>query len=949
MIHLTEKDGLPDIEFYDVFRDSRGYIWLAADKGLFKYDGKNFIGFSHREKRGLSVFNLQEDDAGRVWCRNISGQIFYVENDKMHLFYDLDIVRFGMFGGLYFIEDKVMLFGPAHYYIIDWKTRKVEQKKERNFEGYNEGFLFKGRLYAYLDGKVKDFTENYEGGVLFEDKGVGAEFLYSGVIPVERGALFYDKSERYFLTFVDIEAKKIRKIKVPDALVSLRWSAVDYIDGKYWFCTNKGVYTYRLEKDSFIFETRFLEPYFTTSVAIDAYDNHWVSTIDAGVFVIPNINVRKYDIPTAVSNIKVVKNYKNQSLALGSFDGSIGVYDPLQETYSLIEKQSSKVSEMMYFKNRDLLFVANDIGSLVYENELVQPLRGFSNTKDLSKINDTIILASSYASSFLIDIRLGKNSQILKVLNSKRSFSCYYDPLEGDYYVGNVDQLRRYDENFKEHIVTYKEASIFAQDIVGVDRTIWVTTYKDGILGIENDSVVKVYDTTNGLPTNKASHMYSEEGLLWAVTHEGVVRIDPTTDTVEILTQQDGIPSYNINGITSIDNTVFFASNEGLFSVDKQEVFIDRKPPEIEMTQVTIGGVPMETQSTYTLRHDQNQIKFQVTTNGFQTDKNIVYQYQLSGDPDSWETLEKGVDQVSFSSLADGEYIFSVRAKNRFSNQLSEPMEVRFLIPLPFWERWWFVLGIILVAGLFTILYIKRVLLKRRIAQNMQVKQLKIDNEMTALKLENLRSQMNPHFIFNALNSIQEYILLNKKEEAGNYLGKFAHLIRSYLNNSVEEELTIASEIESLKMYLHLEKMRFEDTFTYDFDVSDALHTDTLFIPTMLLQPYIENAIKHGLLHKEGMQQLYISMRLEDSEMGSKKLICVIEDNGIGRKSSQEMKAKRSPLYKSFATKATENRLKLLNKGKKEQVTVKIIDLYNPQGLSKGTRVVLSIPTRTDV
>ena len=257
--------------------------------------------------------------------------------------------------------------------------------------------------------------------------------------------------------------------------------------------------------------------------------------------------------------------------------------------------------------------------------------------------------------------------------------------------------------------------------------------------------------------------------------------------------------------------------------------------------------------------------------------------------------------------------------------------------------------GTLVIAGLIllsVLLYLGRVRATKK-AQLVTIelretqKRLALEKQYRDSELKALKAQMNPHFIFNALNSIQEYIILNKKNLAGDYLGKFADLMRKYLKHSDAGTLSIQDEIESLEMYLELESLRFEDTLAYSFKVSEDINKEHLHIPTMLVQPYIENALKHGLLHRKTDRKLWITF----SKMDDQTIACCIEDNGIGRKRAGEIKEQTKRLHTSFATKATENRLDLLNYGKDRKIGVEITDLFKDDGAAKGTKVMLYIPT----
>ncbi len=218
-------------------------------------------------------------------------------------------------------------------------------------------------------------------------------------------------------------------------------------------------------------------------------------------------------------------------------------------------------------------------------------------------------------------------------------------------------------------------------------------------------------------------------------------------------------------------------------------------------------------------------------------------------------------------------------------------------------------------------------------------KRLALEKQYKDSELKALKAQMNPHFIFNALNSIQDYIVLNQKHLASDYLGKFADLIRNYLHFSDTGFISIPEEVHNLKLYLELEKLRFEDALDYQVTIDDKANSEAIKIPTMLIQPYVENALKHGLLHKKDNRKLSVSI-FKPSE---KIIQCIIEDNGIGREKSKAINQKRQHQHKSFALKATTERLDLLNYSKERKIGVEILDLKKGDEAT-GTKVILNIP-----
>lgn len=215
-----------------------------------------------------------------------------------------------------------------------------------------------------------------------------------------------------------------------------------------------------------------------------------------------------------------------------------------------------------------------------------------------------------------------------------------------------------------------------------------------------------------------------------------------------------------------------------------------------------------------------------------------------------------------------------------------------------------------------------------------------IESINQALRLQALKAQMDPHFIFNALNSIQHFVVQREPKEALDYLSKFSKLIRQVLENSVNETVTVADELKALTHYLDLERLRFNGAFSYEIDVDDDLDPYTTDIPPMLLQPYVENAILHGLRHKtDGPGRLSVHLMNQVTH-----LLCVVADNGVGRTAAATLKARNPSSHVSRGKAMTDSRLHLLNAGQSEPVSVVTVDLQNETGQPAGTRVEITIP-----
>jgi hypothetical protein len=202
-----------------------------------------------------------------------------------------------------------------------------------------------------------------------------------------------------------------------------------------------------------------------------------------------------------------------------------------------------------------------------------------------------------------------------------------------------------------------------------------------------------------------------------------------------------------------------------------------------------------------------------------------------------------------------------------------------------------------------------------------------------------LRSQMNPHFLFNSLVSIQNFILNEEPAKAGKYLSKFSKLVRNILDSSFEEYTSLEEEISTIENYLELQKVRYSDKFDYSIDIEPDMDTENRMIPPMLAQPFIENAIEHGIKHKEGKGRIDIRLR----RLGD-WAIFEVKDDGVGRSKAQEILLKQDKDHKSLATALTRERIAALNRWSKKKIALEIIDLKNSLGEAAGTKVIFRIP-----
>ncbi|MCB0546123.1 MAG: histidine kinase, partial [Phaeodactylibacter sp.] len=387
-----------------------------------------------------------------------------------------------------------------------------------------------------------------------------------------------------------------------------------------------------------------------------------------------------------------------------------------------------------------------------------------------------------------------------------------------------------------------------------------------------------------------------------------------------------------------------FGGKRQITLAEPDELRYNQEAPQPYLTGIDIleeaysGPVAAPNLHSLTLRHWQNFFSFDFSAKGYTFGKQNRFRYRLKGFDEHW-IMAKGRRNANYTNVPSGEYVFQLQAANNEGVWNETLYELPVFIATPWWKRWWAIVGALALAALLGYR-----LYRYRVGQIRKEEKLKAEFEkcLADVEMSALRAQMNPHFLFNSLNSIDSFIIKNETRKASEYLNNFARLIRLILQNSRTNYVSLKDELEAIELYLQMENLRFRDKFTYEIRVDENVDPSLVDIPPMLIQPYVENAIWHGLMHKEdkSLGKVVFSVCRENGY-----LKCVIEDNGIGREKAREIKARR-PLrgQQSYGMRITRDRIDIINKLYNSNTSVQVIDLKDKQQNPLGTRVELCIP-----
>ncbi|MGB3077237.1 MAG: histidine kinase, partial [Chitinophagales bacterium] len=366
--------------------------------------------------------------------------------------------------------------------------------------------------------------------------------------------------------------------------------------------------------------------------------------------------------------------------------------------------------------------------------------------------------------------------------------------------------------------------------------------------------------------------------------------------------------------------------------------------PEPVITSLKIFDTPfpldffLKSMLPLTLSYNQNMLTLQFTAPNFIHNNSMRFSYWMEGLDKNWNVSGAG-RMASYSNMRPGNYIFHVKASAINGQWSNHEAKLNIIIAPPFWETWWFRLTAVfsLIALIVLIIYFMVSRIRKREAEKTA-----FNTQLAEVEMKALRAQMNPHFLFNALNSIQECVVTNQNDAAYNYLSKFSRLVRLILENSEQTMVIVKKEMDALKLYLDLESLRFQN-FTYTITIDKSIDQDVEQIPSMLIQPFAENALKHGLATKQGSRFLKIQL-LKDKNM----LHCTVEDNGIGRRQAEVLKSAMQKDHASRGMQITEERIRLIGSKTKMDVQLNISDLYDEEHHPAGTRVDITIPHEND-
>lgn len=495
---------------------------------------------------------------------------------------------------------------------------------------------------------------------------------------------------------------------------------------------------------------------------------------------------------------------------------------------------------------------------------------------------------------------------------------------------------------------------LYSGEVDDADR-VWVGYNSAGIDCFDpaqpEGEQVRNFRIADGLPGEKVLSISKDrDGHLWLATNNGLSRLDLRTLAFRNFSEKDGLVRDDlgfhwVEALEVLESGDIFIGGYGFFSIlDPRKIPVKKTAPSIVLNELMVNEqekrlpVSLEYAVGITLQPDENFFSLAFAALEFTKPEQLRYRYRLEGYDRDWRESREG--RAVYTDVPPGNYLFRVQAISTGNTWGESERSLAIAVLPPFYATWWFrlLLATALGAAVFS-LYKWRI---ERVREHAALKAA-YERQLTDVELKALRAQMNPHFLFNSLNSIKNYIVQNEPKLAARYLTKFSQLMRLILNNSKNEAISLEEELKALELYLELESLRFRDKFDFEFDIEPGLPLDSIEIPPLVLQPFVENAIWHGLMHKEDKGKLWVRVFRSDG-----LLEVEVEDNGVGRRRAAELRSKTATKSKSMGMQITSDRLSLVKPAEGGRSSVSIKDLVDADGQAAGTLVHIKIPLKNE-
>ena len=924
---LIKNKNFQNVEFYNFLEDKKGFLWIGSNHGVFRYDGKELLNFNKKDSTFFyDVLNIIEDKNGRIWLVTFQKGLIYFDyatNEfkipqwNNHL---RELLAKNWVSNLFVAPDSslwLQKFAYAQDSVIDFfqvqhnKIIPHQLSVNSNLDSFLESQIFSPKQQQFFSAIQKQFSINQSNlsiqyvDFLFRNLNKTSMVSYNRLFPVRNK----NDSSYLFRKIIRIDSSYFLGLVYNGFITNPLSQTPNYFLSKYQIND-----IYKLSDGQYLFST-----------------NH------NGVLKCSSMSIKRHTFNTP-TDLVVSTHVANNHLYIKTQKNIYKQDSPFLSPKLLlaIKPTHSSINSLETFLVWDSTIIINNIAFYRKNVQHLFPLTVRSKLRGRSKsiqiIKDSLLLFTS-ANGFII---LNKNWELHTDSKQLGYTSWTYSSHLIDtakIWLGTNSGIIEFDYNTQKFThVEVSNQDLEIKTIRGYKKTgVFIGTQRNGIfISTPKQQFINITKNQNLTSNHIRSILLENDSTAWIGTNNGVNKIifSAQSDDIKVSTYLTGV---FIDDLDLYGNNVFAVSNGELISFPKNMPALNPKISSILITGLSINGLIQKAKNKkIRLKRHENNIQIFYRKPNFNETTSDTFVYALLSE-NNIDTIWKQTTDLSISFLLNpGQYVFLLTTKEEL-NKVTPTIENLIIhIQKHFTDTVYFSLLIYLlfILGTSSVAYIIIGVVKNRI---------KLQKALVESQLKLLRTQMNPHFLFNTLNSISGHIAQKNIWKSIKYISKFSQLVRNILESSKESFLPLKEELKILEDYVYLEKMRLGEQYIIQIAPPSDTLSNLFYIPPMLIQPFIENAIIHGVTPKQNGQILILFESQNDQT-----LKITIQDNGIGRKAS--MNKPSFELKESIGISNVDKRISIINKTYKTNIRLSIYDLYSTTGEAEGTKVQIFLP-----
>jgi hypothetical protein len=944
LTQFTTNNGLPSNTVYDIINDETGFLWIATDYGLSKFDGVSFTNYTiENGLPGNEILYFFKDSQQRIWLVPFNGNIGFIQNGNFHNKKTdpfLNKLNFDGFIRNIYEDPKGNIWFCRNYKSVkrldnNLNVESFSFKKEKNSklssciieDKNNNLFLFsyytiKKNIYLVTKLLNKNYKTNTWNS--FNYKNFDSKTINN--LKINAGFLLKNVNDTINLISSKCFKQKTNYI-----------SKIYSINNSYWITNlNQGVQIFN--KNTIDNPPKIILPSVrTTRAFIDNENNIWIGSTSNGLYFFPNLNINGIQFADKKKNDLHTVSFYNNKIIIGNEKSELLILNPetLASEFTLTTSNTSeRIRHLKKYKGK--LYVLSDLNLKILNTQF--KLENITKIADanFSKAQLTYFKDITFNNKFIFTAnangvaKISCNNFEVSKLWDKRSTSILYK--KDSLWIGTTKGLFLTTKNKTKPFDIgshFKNSIIYSIENSPFGLLIGSNSYG---LGILNNGKFKSISTKNGLLSNYIKNIFLDpQNNIWLSTNFGLNKLvlnkDLSIKSIKSYTISDGLYSNDVRDCYVKNNKVYVVTSNGLNVIDLSKETISKLTPKIHINEISVNNRIINPSNENSFNYKNNNFQFNFSGISFKSLGTIYFKYHLKGLENDW--IKTTNHTIRYSALPSGNYTFKIKAISKSNKESAKIASYSFTIHPIFYTTWWFELIVVLtVLGITSfIIYNRSQRLKR---------QHELNEKITNLKYQALNAQMNPHFMNNLLVNINDLTAKGSFNLVQQSLQNFGQLVNLTLHATKSNLISLANEIEMTRLYLELQKIRFNKNLNFDIDISKIeIDVDYIMVPPMIIQPIVENSLKHGFKNGTKENKINLNFTIENNEF----LICEIIDNGTGIQQDNN-KTKGT----GISIKNIQERLQYLNEKSSKEKFIIISNIKDEFNTLVGAKVILKIP-----